>query len=91
MRRTVPYASGPVLHPHRAVTPDDLDAIFAGRPLADQPRERASVMCKTYLTPSMAAMAQEQADREHISRAALLRKAMAAYLNSLDSRSAVLG
>lgn len=73
---------GPVMHPHRAIIPDDLDAIFAGRPLAELDRERASVVCKTYLTPSMAEKAQAQADREHISRAALLRKAMAQYLNS---------
>lgn len=27
--------SGPVMHPHRVITADDLGAIFAGRPLVD--------------------------------------------------------
>lgn len=38
-------------------------------------------MRKAYLTPDMAAMADRQARTEHISVSALLRKALAAYLN----------
>lgn len=73
---------GKFIHPKRAITPEDLDDIFAGRPLADAPRQRASVVRKTYLTPSMAELADAQAKRENISGAALLRKALAAYLNN---------
>mgnify|MGYP000455680724 CR=1 FL=1 len=36
--------------PDRALTADDLDDIFAGRPLADQPRPKADILAKTYLT-----------------------------------------
>ena len=35
--------------PDRALTADDLDDIFAGRPLADQPRPKADILAKTYL------------------------------------------
>ena len=32
--------------PDRALTADDLDDIFAGRPLADQPRPKADIPCE---------------------------------------------
>lgn len=32
---------GPVRHPGRTITQTDLDDIFAGRPLAERPRQRA--------------------------------------------------
>ena len=73
---------GEVIRPSRPLTAADLDDIFAGRPLAEQPRQQASVMCKTYLTPDMASRADMQAKKEHLSKAALLRKALAAYLNN---------
>lgn len=77
-----PKIVGEVIRPRRTLTAGDLDDIFAGRPLAEQPRQQASVMCKTYLTPDMASMADAQAKKERLSKAALLRKALAAYLNN---------
>ena len=76
-----PEIVGEVTHPTREFTMADLDDIFAGRPLAEAPREKATVMRKAYLTPEMATMADRQAKTEHISVSALLRKALAAYLN----------
>ena len=76
-----PQIIGEVIHPSGTLTASDLNDIFAGRPLAEQSRQHASVMCKTYLTPDMASMADMQAKREHLSKAALLRKALAAYLD----------
>ena len=52
-----PRIVGEVIRPSRPLTAADLDDIFAGRPLAEQPRQQASVMCKTYLTPDMASRA----------------------------------
>lgn len=78
---TTPRIVGEVTHPTREFTMADLDDIFAGRPLAETPRDKATVMRKAYLTPGMAAMADSQAKAEHISVSALLRKALAAYLN----------
>ena len=77
-----PRIVGEVIRPSRPLTAADLDDIFAGRPLAEQPRQQASVMCKTYLTPDMASRADMQAKKEHLSKAALLRKTLAAYLNN---------
>ena len=71
---------GPVRRPSRTITQTDLDDIFAGRPLAEHPRQHASIVRKTYLTADMAELAYNQAREEHISMAALLRKALAAYL-----------
>lgn len=76
-----PEIVGEVTRPTREFTMADLDDIFAGRPLAETPREKATVLRKAYLTPDMAAMADNQAKAERISVSALLRKALAAYLN----------
>lgn len=77
--------TGTVRHPHRAITQADLDDIFAGRPLAEHPRQKASIMRKTYLTADMAELADQQARKEQISMAALLRKALASYLEQAPS------
>ncbi len=78
---TAMHPISPVRHPGRAITQTDLDDIFAGRPLAERPRQHASIVRKTYLTADMAELADSQARKEHISMAALLRKALAAYLD----------
>lgn len=38
---------GPAIKVTRELTMDDLDDIFAGRPLADRTRQKADVICKT--------------------------------------------
>lgn len=78
---STPKIVGKVVRPAREITMEDLDDIFAGRPLAESPREKATVMRKAYLTQDMADLADRQAQAEHISVSALLRKALAAYLN----------
>ena len=60
--------------PDRVLTADDLDDIFAGRPLADQPRPKADILAKTYLT--------KEIETEAIGMSALLRKALVSYLDS---------
>ena len=47
-----PAIIGETIRPQRAITMDDIDDIFAGRPLADQPRRKADVLYKAYLTPT---------------------------------------
>ncbi len=71
---------GEVIYPRRTLTTGDLDGIFAGRPLSTA-RQRASVICKIYLTSGMASVADVQAKKECLSKTAVLRKALAAYLN----------
>ena len=44
--RETPRIVGEVIRPARPITVDDLDDIFDGRPLADAPREKASVVRK---------------------------------------------
>ena len=44
--RETPQIIGEVIRPARPITVDDLDDIFAGRPLADTPREKRSVVRK---------------------------------------------
>jgi hypothetical protein len=77
-----PAIIGTTIHPNRAITMNDLDDIFAGRPLADAPRAKADVLCKTYLTADMEQQVREQAESEHIGKSALVRKALADYLNA---------
>lgn len=77
-----PAIIGETIRPQRAITMDDIDDIFAGRPLADQPRRKADVLYKAYLTPDMDAQVRAQAEREHIGKSALIRKALAAYLTA---------
>lgn len=61
----------------------------AGRPLADQPRRKADVLYKAYLTPDMDAQVRAQAEREHIDKSALIRKALAAYLTANQAQPAI--
>lgn len=68
--------------PGRVLTMEDLDSIFAGRPLADSPRARAYIMAQTYLTEEINDQAKRAMEREHISMSALLRKALVSYLNT---------
>ena len=68
--------------PDRALTADDLDDIFAGRPLADQPRPKADILAKTYLTNEIELEARRVMKRECISTSSLLRKALVSYLDS---------
>lgn len=82
-----PGITGDTIRPDRAITMDDLDDIFAGRPLADKPRAKADVLCKAYLTADMDERVRAQADREHIGKSALIRKALAAYLDAAQPRS----
>lgn len=86
--RETPQIIGEAIRPTRLITVDDLDDIFAGRPLSDTPRAKASVMRKTYLTPEMADKADRQAKEEHLSGTALIRKAPAAYLADPSGQSA---
>lgn len=68
--------------PDRALTADDLDDIFAGRPLADQPRPKADILAKTYLTKEIETEARSVMKSEGIGMSALLRKALVSYLDS---------
>ncbi|WEV59064.1 hypothetical protein OZX67_00315 [Bifidobacterium sp. ESL0728] len=83
--QTTPETIGPVLHPHREITMDDLNDIFAGRPLVDSPREKATVMRKTYLTETLDKSVRQQAKRENLGISAFIRKAIATYLNGTRS------
>ena len=59
--------------PDRALTADDLDDIFAGRPLADQPRPKADILAKTYLTKEIeteAPQRHEERGHRHVRTAA---------------------
>ena len=58
-------------------------------PLADQPRRKADVLYKAYLTPDMDARVRAQAEREHIGKSALIRKALAAYLTANQAQPAM--
>ncbi|KFJ05091.1 hypothetical protein [Bifidobacterium subtile] len=78
----LPAIIGAIIHRHRAITMDDLDDIFAGRPLAEVPRAKADVLCKIYLTVDMEQQVREQAEGEHIGKSALVRKALADCLNA---------
>lgn len=80
-----PETIGPVLHPNREITMADLDDIFAGRPLADNPREKATVMRKTYLTEALDKSVRQQAKRENLGISAFIRKAISTYLNGTRS------
>ena len=84
-----PAIIGETIRPQRAITMDDIDDIFAGRPLADQPRRKADVLYKAYLTPDMDAQVRAQAEREHIGKSALIRKALAAYLTANQAQPAM--
>lgn len=89
-----PAIIGETIRPQRAITMDDIDDIFAGRPLAgrplaDQPRRKADVLYKAYLTPDMDARVRAQAEREHIGKSALIRKALAAYLTANQAQPAM--
>ena len=68
----------------RDVEGDDLLAHFA-----DQPRRKADVLYKAYLTPDMDARVRAQAEREHIGKSALIRKALAAYLTANQAQPAM--
>ena len=59
-----------------------LDDIFAGRPLADQPRPKADILAKTYLTKEIEAEARSIMKSEGIGMSTLLRKALVSYLES---------
>ena len=84
-----PAIIGETIRPQRAITMDYIDDIFAGRPLADQPRRKADVLYKAYLTPDMDARVRAQAEREHIGKSALIRKALAAYLTANQAQPAM--
>ena len=84
-----PAIIGETIRPQRAITMDDIDDIFAGRPLADQPRRKADVLYKAYLTLDMDAQVRAQAEREHIGKSALIRKALAAYLTANQAQPAM--
>ena len=75
-----PAIIGETISPQRAITMDDIDDIFAGRPLADQPRRKAD---------DMDAQGRAQAEREHIGKSALIRKALAAYLTANQAQPAM--
>lgn len=66
--------------PHRQIEVSDLDDIFAGRPLAEHPRAKANIPLKTYVTDDFNTLVEQQAEREHIGKAALIRKALTTYL-----------
>lgn len=73
--------------PDRALTADDLDDIFAGRPLADQPRPKADILAKTYLTKEIETEARSVMKSEGIGMSTLLRKALVSYLDSHSKRA----
>ncbi|KAA8824218.1 hypothetical protein EMO92_08830 [Bifidobacterium reuteri] len=75
-----PDIIGETIRPQKAITMDDLDDIFARRPLAENPRAKADVLYKAYLTADMDEQVHAQATKEHIGKSALIRKALAAYL-----------
>ena len=77
-----PQILGEVDLPQRALTEQDLDDIFAGRPLSDNPRPKAEILAKTYLTREINSQAKTAMERENITMSALLRKALVSYLNS---------
>lgn len=63
--------------------------LMPAAPLADQPRRKADVLYKAYLTPDMDAQVRAQAEREHIDKSALIRKALAAYLTANQAQPAI--
>ena len=77
-----PAIIGETIRPQRAITMDDIDDIFAGR-------RKADVLYKAYLTPDMDARVRAQAEREHIGKSALIRKALAAYLTANQAQPAM--
>ena len=79
-----PAIIGETIRPQRAITMDDIDDIFAARP-----RRKADVLYKAYLTPDMDARVRAQAEREHIGKSALIRKALAAYLTANQAQPAM--
>ncbi len=48
-----PAIIGETIRPQRAITMDDIDDIFAGRPLADQPRRKAALRVLAPMTTPM--------------------------------------
>lgn len=81
-----PETIGKTIHPNRPISMADIDDIFAGRPLAEKPRTKADVLCKTYLTRELDEQVKAQAARESIGKSALIRKALVAYLASKQER-----
>lgn len=81
-----PETIGETIHPNRPISMADIDDIFAGRPLAEKPRAKADVLCKTYLTAELDEQVKAQAAREGIGKSALIRKALVAYLASKRER-----
>ncbi|KAB5606873.1 ribbon-helix-helix protein, CopG family [Bifidobacterium jacchi] len=84
-----PGIIGETIRPQRAITMDDIDDIFAGRPLAEKPRAKADVLCKAYLTADMDEQVRAQAAKEHIGKSALIRKALVAYLAANQAQPAM--
>lgn len=80
---------GPSIKVTRELTMDDLDDIFAGRPLAEKPRAKADVLYKAYLTADMDEQVRAQAAKEHIGKSALIRKALVAYLRATQTQPAM--
>ncbi|OZG62581.1 hypothetical protein BHAP_2055 [Bifidobacterium hapali] len=85
-----PDIIGETIRPQRAITMDDIDDIFAGRPLAEKPRAKADVLYKAYLTADMDEQVRAQAAKEHIGKSALIRKALVAYLTANQTKPAIV-
>ena len=85
-----PDIIGEAIRPHRAITMDNIDDIFAGRPIAENPRAKADVLHKAYLTVDMDEQVRAQAAKWRIGKSALIRKALVAYLAANQAQPAMI-
>jgi hypothetical protein len=78
--KNTPAIVGEVKKTPKGLSQDDFEQIFRGRPLADAPRTSIQVIWKAGAPASLDKKAREKAKQEGLPLAALIRKAVAAYI-----------